>query len=111
MILKKTTDSGKLYKTLCNLISMDLQDRTEGEFEICGHCGKPTNVRKDTPVDARPFYVEGVGIELHPICYREIFGNTHNEQVSAQISLEEMGFFRHDFALDAYPIDGRFEFL
>ncbi|MEK6841675.1 MAG: hypothetical protein AABX91_00800 [Nanoarchaeota archaeon] len=53
--------------------SRDLKDRTETDFEKCICCGRLTDVRKDTPVDARTCYVDGAG-QLSRECYEEIYG-------------------------------------
>lgn len=42
-------------------------------FERCVSCYELTDVRKDTPVDERPNYIEGAG-QLCPECWRRIYG-------------------------------------
>ena len=39
-------------------------------LEICASCKKPTDVRKDTPIKQRGYYIKGGG-QLHPSCYEE----------------------------------------
>ena len=48
----------------------------ESELETCvmPGCGKPVNVRKDTPIGLREYYVEGVG-QLCPRCYARIYSD------------------------------------
>ena len=50
-----------------------LDDESESVFETCVSCRKPTNVRKDTHVDMRKYYVEGAG-QLHKECYEQVYG-------------------------------------
>ncbi len=40
-------------------------------YEHCAVCWTKTEVRKETPVELRNYYVEGVG-QLCPRCYREL---------------------------------------
>ena len=55
---------------------MDLKEETKhlggNELEKCVSCGNETNVRVDTHVDARLYYVEGAG-QLCPDCYGRIY--------------------------------------
>ena len=71
---------------------MDLQNRTEDEFErcVCG-CDMLTGVRKDVHIDERANYVEGVG-QLLPECYERIYGPSPIEETRAKLWLQEMGF-------------------
>lgn len=69
---------------------MGIQDKTR-DFEICGcGCGRQTTVRKDTPISARRFYIEGVG-QLRPDCYSEIYGPTNTEDARNRIQLDDAG--------------------
>ena len=72
---------------------MRLENETE-EFERCVcSCGKLTNVRKDTPVNKRLYYVGGVG-QLNPSCYEIIYGSVERkrkEEFGAKLWLQDMG--------------------
>ncbi|MBA7623339.1 hypothetical protein ES703_30734 [subsurface metagenome] len=48
----------------------------ESELEKCvmPNCGKIVNIRKDTPVDSREYYVEGAG-QLCKDCYARIYSD------------------------------------
>ena len=72
---------------------MGLKNETE-EFErcVCG-CGELTNVRKNTPVDKRLYYVDGVG-QLKPSCYERVYSSEEGkrrEELEAKLLLQEMG--------------------
>ena len=74
---------------------MTLPQITEGEFEscVCG-CKRPTNVRRDTPVEARgETYVMGVG-QLAFSCYKEIYGPSlldRMEDLKARMNFNDAG--------------------
>ncbi|GEM_PF-4533454 len=51
----------------------DAKDGEVGEFERCVSCWNPTDIKKNTPIDKRPFYVEGVG-QLDRECFMEVYG-------------------------------------
>lgn len=70
---------------------MSLQNKMESELEICVCCGKITDVRRDTHIDMRYNYVEGVG-QLLPQCYESIYGPSKAEETRAKLWLQEMGF-------------------
>jgi len=82
---------------------MNLQDRTEEEFEtcICG-CGQMTDVRKDTPIDQRNHYVEGAG-QFLPAHFAELYGSSLNLRVNNMLWLKAMGITAGQ---SDYPIDG-----
>ena len=48
----------------------DLPDET---FEYCAICWSKTETRKDTPIEFRDYYIEGVG-QLCPACYHDLYG-------------------------------------
>lgn len=45
-----------------------------GEFERCTLCGVTTKIKKDTPIDRRPYYIEGGG-QLCRKCYCDVYGS------------------------------------
>lgn len=47
----------------------------DSEFEACALCRKPTEIRRDTPIECRDFYVYGVG-QLCPKCYHKTYCNS-----------------------------------
>ena len=55
--------------------------QADSETERCVICGKPTEYRKDTPIDKRECYVEGAG-QLCRKCYFEIYLKNGNEGTS-----------------------------
>ena len=58
-------------------------------FEICAcGCEQITNVRKDTPVDERNHYVDGIG-QLLPECYANIYGISRRDEAHNRIWLED----------------------
>ena len=48
---------------------MDKQDK---QLDCCVICGKPTEYRKDVPIDKRERYVEGAG-QLCRECFRKLY--------------------------------------
>ena len=58
-----------------------LQGTIEGtEWEQCVLCGKIMEVRKDTPVGERKYYVEAAEKKKKK-CYAEVYGREHNENI------------------------------
>ena len=57
---------------------MDKQDK---QYDCCIVCGKPTEYRKDVPIDKRECYVEGAG-QMCRKCYFEIYLKQGNEGTS-----------------------------
>lgn len=53
--------------------NVNLGGKTNSIFETCICCGKLTDVRRDTPVDARTCYIDGAG-QLARDCYENIYG-------------------------------------
>lgn len=53
--------------------SRDLKGKVETNFEKCICCGKLTDVRRSTSVDARACYIDGAG-QLATDCYERIYG-------------------------------------
>ena len=47
--------------------------KKESKYEVCAICHKPTDIRKDTPIDVREHYVYGVG----QLCIRCFRGTYH----------------------------------
>lgn len=41
------------------------------EYEVCALCGDETDVRVKMPIEARKYYIDGVGL-LCPKCYTMI---------------------------------------
>ena len=54
-------------------VNVNSGDNETSAFEKCVCCGKLTDVRRDTPVDARTCYVDGAG-QLAKDCYERIYG-------------------------------------
>ncbi len=70
-------------------LSEILQKEDEFEICVCG-CGSPTGVRKDTPIQMRGNYVEGVG-PLRDKCYQEIYGPSRTEEIRTRLELYNLG--------------------
>ena len=51
------------------------KDMDAGEFERCVVCNKLTDVKVDTPIQKRMYYVEGAG-QLDAGCYGETYGSS-----------------------------------
>jgi len=70
---------------------MSLQNITDEQFEkcVCG-CKGPTDVRRDTYIENRLNYVEGIG-QLLPECYERIYGPSLIEEVRAKLWLQDIG--------------------
>ena len=68
--------NGNTYKEIIYRSRMELKEETKpiegSELEKCVLCGDETNVRVDTHIDAREYYVEGAG-ELCPKCYGIVY--------------------------------------
>ncbi|HHV41892.1 MAG TPA: hypothetical protein GXX72_03470 [Clostridiaceae bacterium] len=60
-----------------NIIDMKTRKRDKGlsdkVFEYCTICWAKTETRKDTPIELRDYYIEGVG-QLCPTCYHDLYG-------------------------------------
>ena len=54
------------------------KDHADSKAERCVICGKPTEYRKDVPIDKRECYIEGAG-QLCRKCYFEIYLKNGNE--------------------------------
>ena len=54
------------------------RETVEKEFETCYACGESTNVRKDTPLDERPHYIDGIG-QACVNCYKENNSPIHSK--------------------------------
>ena len=52
--------------------------QSDSKTERCVICGKPTEYRKDVPIDKRECYIEGAG-QLCRKCYFEIYLKNGNE--------------------------------
>ena len=48
-------------------MNMDL-NILSNEYEVCALCGNVTDVKVKKPIDARDYYIDGVG-QLCPKCY------------------------------------------
>ncbi len=66
LTLLKITEEGRIVNTG---ISRFLDD----ELEECVFCGQYTGVRRNTPIDERKYYIEGVG-QTHKECYEYLSG-------------------------------------
>ena len=52
----------------------------QSEYEYCAVCFKQLRVKKETSVQQRKYYVEGIG-QLCQRCYYRIYpNNLHNEE-------------------------------
>ena len=51
-------------------------------YEICGVCGKKTDIKVTTPVTERKYYVYGSG-QCCEKCWRELYGRTGESGDSA----------------------------
>ncbi len=51
---------------------MDKQDKQDKQYDCCVVCGKPTEYRKDVPIDKRERYIEGAG-QLCRECFRKLY--------------------------------------
>ncbi len=49
-------------------------------YEACVLCNKQTNVRADTDINNRTYYIEGCG-QLCRECYRETYSKTFDELI------------------------------
>ena len=47
----------------------------ESDLEVCVYCGEKTDVKKNTHIDERKYYVEGCG-QLHEKCYSVVYKNS-----------------------------------
>ena len=56
-------------------------DKQDNQIECCVVCGKPTEYRKDVPIDKGECYIEGAG-QLCTKCYFEIYIKAGNEGTS-----------------------------
>ena len=51
---------------------LNIEVINEEDYEKCVICHELTDEKKDTNIELRSFYVEGVG-QLCPKCYQEIY--------------------------------------
>ena len=64
-------------------------------YENCVVCHEFTDIRRDTSIESRKHYVEGVG-QLHPKCYNEVY-SSENIKESEKIIPKLMKILRGEY--------------
>ena len=64
---------------------IDFQSVREEVYENCVICNRLTDVRKDTDINDREYYINGIG-QVDQKCYEEVYSFKNNEKREGLIS-------------------------